>query len=149
VDHQVEKSSSTSKKYDYHERPLVATLGTVIYVICSKCSDVGPNAMWTIDTASKPRPQWQPLSPPSDLQRFDPISAFAHSGALYLIGWQAAIHNFAYRFDPRSGGAGAGLWTILCKNVSGQFVAGTGVLLRKQFVNKTTFFCESRSITSP
>ena len=117
-----------------HEKPAIAILGTTIHIINSKCETIGSNAMWKIDLADhQSLPAWQPLLPSLDL-RFDPVQAFSHNGALFVIGHQTALRNFAYKFDPVKKE-----WTKQLESFSGHFVNGAGILLRRQRVKKAFF----------
>ena len=117
-----------------HEKPAIAILGTTLHIINSKCETIGSNAMWKIDLADhQSLPAWQPLLPSLDL-RFDPVQAFSHNGALFVIGHQTALRNFAYKFDPVKKE-----WTKQLESFSGHFVNGAGILLRRQRVKKAFF----------
>lgn len=113
-------------------KTLVASVGSVVYVICSKCPEKGSNSMWTIDL-SKEEPIWQPLLPGLDL-RFDPVKAFTHNGFIYILGKQTEDGNFAYKYDPRQK-----VWSLMYSNFGGNFVPHNGVLIQKQLVNKSFF----------
>ena len=89
--------------------------------------------MWKIDLADHSRPAFQPLLPSLDL-RFDPVQAFSHNGALYVIGHQTALRNFAYSFDPVKRE-----WTKQLESFGGHFVKEAGILLRRQRVKKAFF----------
>ena len=78
-------------------------------------------------------PSWQPLLPSLDL-RFDPVQAFSHNGALFVLGYQTALQNFAFKFDPVRRE-----WRKLLESFSGHFVNEAGILLRAQKVNKAFF----------
>ena len=119
-------------QFNGQKTPLVAFVGSVLYIICSKCPEKGSNSMWTIDL-SKERPIWQPLLPGLDL-RFDPVKAFTHNGFVYVMGKQTEDGNFAYKFDPRQKE-----WSLLYDKFGGNFVPHNGVLIQKQLVNKSFF----------
>ena len=89
--------------------------------------------MWCIDLTDLGSPSWQPLLPSLDMQ-FDPVQAFSHNGALFVIGHQTALCNFVFRFDPVNRE-----WTKELESFGGHFVNGAGILLRRQRVKKAFF----------
>ena len=116
-----------------HGKPSIAIIGTILYVIKSKCDAVGSNSIWSIDLADQRSPAWQPLLPSLDL-RFDPIQAFSHNGALFILGHQTSLRNFVYKFDPVNKE-----WTKQLESFGGHFVNGAGILLRRQRVKRAFF----------
>lgn len=113
-------------------KPLVACLGTMLFIVNSKSSDESSNSIWSLDLAEE-NPKWQPLLPALDL-RFDPVQAFCHDGRFYVIGHQPSLQNFAFMFDPLKKE-----WTALMQNFSGHLVPHAGILLRRQTVKKAFF----------
>ncbi len=117
------------------DRPSIAVLGTLIYVISSKCKEEANNAMWTIDVSSLTKggnstsSSWNLLTNSLKL-RFDPVCAFGHNGLLYVWAWQPATSNSLYEYDPLRQ-----IWTLKGKQITGHFATNTtGILVKHSLI---------------
>lgn len=116
-------SAFADQKDKDQSKPVTSTLGSNIYFFGERSTAGGVNGAWVMDSHSL---SWTPLIPSLEM-RFDPKGCHSHNGMIYLLGWQAAIKNFVYCFDPR-----AKKWSLVAKNESGHF-SDNGILSRKTY----------------
>lgn len=110
-------------KEDGLMKPVLASLGSNIYLFGHRPVGSGVNSAWVLDTHTL---TWAKVIPSLEI-RYDPKGAFSHNGLVYLLGWQAASNNFVYTFDPK-----LKKWSLVVKNEGGHF-ATNGILVRKSY----------------